>query len=261
MITAQKRSKNPKSGSGSGTGRWNRKKNNSNAKKAAAIRVARPGYPKTLKFENTQQVQDYMEGDRITCLLCGRYFRALGQHLIRIHETTPDTYRKRYGIPWSYGLTCTESKEIQRMLGKEKYQKTGHKFLTPGVPPNTRRRTPQSKVRTYYLEDFQRMLSLMVEQERTLKEVYENNPGLPHPTNFHYFARNHPDTKLKDEYRTAVGKLPPAVQIRSRAPISWCVSFLEALTNLKDQGLNEKYIADSLNVSPTTIKRHLRGFH
>jgi hypothetical protein len=41
----------------------------------------------------------------VICLLCGKKYKDLGKHL-RVHDVTPDEYRERYRIPWTYAL-CT----------------------------------------------------------------------------------------------------------------------------------------------------------
>ncbi|MBI4581262.1 MAG: hypothetical protein HY718_16285 [Planctomycetes bacterium] len=43
--------------------------------------------------------------DRIECLLCGRYFRFLGCHLLRRHSISADQYKKRFGVA---KVTCPE---------------------------------------------------------------------------------------------------------------------------------------------------------
>lgn len=45
-------------------------------------------------------------------------FRSIGIHLKTIHNITPDEYREMYGIPWTYGLTCAETKEIKAEISK-----------------------------------------------------------------------------------------------------------------------------------------------
>jgi hypothetical protein len=70
-----------------------------------------PGYPITIPFNSIDDVREYISKDRITCLLCGKTYKKLGNHLLAIHETTVDEYRNFYHIPWTYGLLCPSSEQ------------------------------------------------------------------------------------------------------------------------------------------------------
>lgn len=39
------------------------------------------------------------EADKIACLICGRQFRFLPPHLLRLHGVSADEYRQAYAIP------------------------------------------------------------------------------------------------------------------------------------------------------------------
>lgn len=72
-----------------------------------------PGFPVETKFTTPEALADYFgDGNSITCLRCGQKYRKLGLHLLKIHEMEPDEYRAIYGIPWTYGLDCSETTEI-----------------------------------------------------------------------------------------------------------------------------------------------------
>lgn len=79
------------------------------AARRAKRRKVKAGYPWTGKFETREQVEKYFSGDKIECLVCGRTMGKLGAHLIRIHGITDEQYKARYGLPWSRGLTCSET--------------------------------------------------------------------------------------------------------------------------------------------------------
>lgn len=68
-----------------------------------------PGFPMEVPFESKEEVLAYLSGDRITCLLCGKQYRRLGNHLGAIHGVTEDYYREKYRIPWTYGLNSAET--------------------------------------------------------------------------------------------------------------------------------------------------------
>jgi hypothetical protein len=67
------------------------------------------GFPYMGKLKTKEEVLNYLDGTEIQCLICGKWFKALATHLVRIHETTVDDYKRKYGIPWTYGLICSDS--------------------------------------------------------------------------------------------------------------------------------------------------------
>ena len=82
-------------------------------KSAAACierRRVRPGFPITKPFESIEEVRNYLSGEKIVCLLCGRVLKKLGgPHLEKIHQTGVEEYAERYKIPWTYGIISSVS--------------------------------------------------------------------------------------------------------------------------------------------------------
>lgn len=70
-----------------------------------------PIYPCERPFETTQEVKEYLSGDTIVCLLCGKRYKMLCKHLIYMHNIDVNTYREKYAIPWTYGLSASAVKE------------------------------------------------------------------------------------------------------------------------------------------------------
>lgn len=69
-------------------------------------------YPWSGSFRTKEQVDDYLSGSEIECLLCGRALKAVGgRHLKRIHGISIDEYKRRFGIPWCRGLVCKKTSE------------------------------------------------------------------------------------------------------------------------------------------------------
>lgn len=79
------------------------------------------GYPKKMTFKTLQEVNDYLECDRLVCLLCGHDFMALHKHIQLCHEMTADQYKELYGIPWRKGLVAKPLREKQaRIINKQR---------------------------------------------------------------------------------------------------------------------------------------------
>ena len=53
----------------------------------------------------------YLRGDTIQCLVCGRWFRALAPHLAVAHGTTATDYRKAFAIPAGTGLAGRSTRQ------------------------------------------------------------------------------------------------------------------------------------------------------
>jgi len=89
-------------------------------KNKEARRRVLPGYPKDFVFKDFDEYKQYFVGDRIICLLCGKNYRAIGNHVQWIHETTIEEYKKKYGIFWTKSLTCDDTHEIMSNNAKER---------------------------------------------------------------------------------------------------------------------------------------------
>ena len=85
-----------------------------------ARRRVLPGYPKDFVFKDYDEYKQYFVGDRIICLLCGKHYRAIGNHLRVSHETDIEDYKKKYGIFWTKALTCNDLHEEQSDRAKER---------------------------------------------------------------------------------------------------------------------------------------------
>jgi hypothetical protein len=100
-----------------GTGFLGKKESHERAKNRRLLRrKILPGFPVTTPFGSIKEVREYLSGDRITCLLCGKSYKKLGAHLRRIHGLTPDGYKEQFKIPWTYSLACEDTKDKHRRL-------------------------------------------------------------------------------------------------------------------------------------------------
>ena len=85
-----------------------------------ANRRVLPGYLKDVFFTSRVEMEDYFEGDKITCLLCGHKYRQLDPHLKAVHDMTCDDYREKHGIPYTKGL-CSSHKSRQESRRMKEY--------------------------------------------------------------------------------------------------------------------------------------------
>jgi len=77
-----------------------------------ARRYVEPGFPIVTPFQSIEDVRAYLSGDKIICLLCGKEYRGIGNHIQAIHGMSVDQYKEFYNIPWTYGLLCSDSSAL-----------------------------------------------------------------------------------------------------------------------------------------------------
>ena len=63
-----------------------------------------PGFPWTGRFSTPEEAREYASRGSIQCLICGKYFKALGSHINRIHKLDETSYKQQFGIPYTVGL-------------------------------------------------------------------------------------------------------------------------------------------------------------
>lgn len=84
---------------------------NDDARRKANRRKPRAGYPVEQRPFTLEEIKEYLNREKIVCLLCGRFLRVLGVHLYSIHQMSIDTYTNMYGLPKHGSGTCQASKE------------------------------------------------------------------------------------------------------------------------------------------------------
>lgn len=106
-------------------------------KRAAARRRVKAGYPIETPFTSVQEVQKYLNSDRIVCLRCGKGYKSLSKHL-SVHSWTAELYKEFYGLPWGTGLMCVSTMEKCQEMGRRQMA-LGQSFpggYPPDAPPH-----------------------------------------------------------------------------------------------------------------------------
>lgn len=106
----------------------------------SARRFVMDGYPITRKFETIEAINEYLHGEKITCLICGKAYKALIGHL-RIHGISADEYKERYGLPYRTGLSSEGSKELYR----ERCARPSHIAHLKRIAPSFAANRPSNK--------------------------------------------------------------------------------------------------------------------
>ena len=73
------------------------------------------------KFQSMEEIKEYLNHEKITCLLCHREFRGLYTHVVRFHKISALDYKMKYGIPIGTGLVGAMTKELMQKNGNNVY--------------------------------------------------------------------------------------------------------------------------------------------
>ena len=76
-----------------------------------AARKVLPGFPAG-PFERLEDVEHYVLGDWITCLMCGKPYKNLAKHIVCIHHISSADYRVRFNVPTRYPLMVADTREL-----------------------------------------------------------------------------------------------------------------------------------------------------
>jgi hypothetical protein len=70
------------------------------------------------RFATLADVDGYLGGERVECLICGKAFKALGRHIFYVHGVTAKSYRMALNIPRSRLLMGTRTRELYSEVQK-----------------------------------------------------------------------------------------------------------------------------------------------
>lgn len=239
-----------------------------------ARRKVLPGFPvERPPFNSPQDVYDYLSGvgeyeapeGRIVCLLCGKNYRSIGQHLWSIHQVNVDEYRERYGLPWSVGVASPDCRETYGAATRKKIDNgwkpgcTGEELAERFARSTHRTRAPYRdhmpcgplpepvKIPESVWDEFLRRVA----SGRTPGEVLKDS-GMPVYSCL--YSKRQSDREFAARYDAIVDELPFSVQARGGMLGH---RFKEAARALRDQGKFYRDIADELGVTTMTVFRHL----
>ncbi len=228
-----------------------------------------PGFPWKGKFKTKEEVDSYYAGEKIQCLLCGKWFRQVHEmHLKRIHRISSDDYREMYGLPWRRGLIGTlcrqkKSENAKRMIAEGKLLKLTDEFRGNGLPrrphqPYERNHivnaglAEKGKIVQYRHEGYERILERMRIESRSLTDVC-GDPDMPSTGAWkNYVNTKHPE--LKEQVHQIHHSLPYSLQAMCR-DIS--PRFSIDCQRLFARGETTLDIAAALNTPASLVNREL----
>lgn len=71
------------------------------------------------KFKSSEELKEYLSGNRLVCFLCGKSYINLGTHISYGHKMDISLYKEKYGIPQSIGLIGKEMRGRKSEIGKK----------------------------------------------------------------------------------------------------------------------------------------------
>ena len=230
------------------------------------------GFPWKGKFAKKNEIDQYFSNpDGIQCLICGRFYGTLNNHLQIVHEIYHEEYRGRYGLPWRKGLVSRNiskgfsSRLTKRIKNGSFKPKPDNKAAVNKIRAGDRRKDQPyltgikaekakglcKKNIRHNRKDYEKVLSVMLKHKIALREACMDE-SLPASSRVLSYAESNPGfrKKLIDTYYA----LPYDVQARTDM---FSPQFYEDLKKLKAKGLANTEIGSKLGVSYKTVKTRL----
>lgn len=246
------------------------------AKRLAARKKILPGFPRRTPFSSHDDAKAYLSTAEICCLVCGKTYQALANHLRDTHAISLDEYREGYRIPWTFGLTAAtlaakKSKILTERLADPDFAETW--FLNaPEHRLQAHERARQQRDQPFRTEqsrkhlalagieferwqesDFFAILSAMIERDALLKDIAGKIEGLP-PLGaaIKWFY----STPARHKRLVAtVHRLSIQNQVRARMVSQ---NTKQQLKSLRTRGLLQREIAEMIGISVITVSRLLK---
>ncbi len=228
-------------------------------------------FPWNGKFMTKTEIDDYLAGNKIQCLLCGKWFKIISSHLKRIHDIDSDEYREKYGLPWKHGL-CGKEVSLKLSTAMNERRKNGflpdidaarekskHATKRPDQPFFKKVKIENLECfnkdnRKYSEKDYQNVLRKMLKETKGLYETCKDD-DMPDIRMVSKYA------KRNKEFRKALERtyerLPYSVQAGAgRLPEN---KFKEDLKSLKRSNISVADMSRLLGVSKNLIRNRLNS--
>lgn len=233
-----------------------------------------PGFPVAVPCPGPREAKLYFAQPRLTCLLCGKTYALLPNHLTDTHGVTPDEYRAAYRLPWTAGLAGATviQKKSAALIAKladaefasawfadaERHRQAAHlKARNQREGPFRRERTRLRLQRLnkgpWEARDYLRILEVMKERDAVLRQVAGKVPGLPSYFMAVNWFNSTPDRK--QSLIDTVHALSPAMQAKS----GWLnPAVISRIRELRAAGRLHREIASEIGLCVMTVAKHLR---
>ena len=131
---------------------------NASSQRKLKRRIPLLGFPIEKKFQTQKEINTYLNGDRIVCLLCGRWFKYIGNSHLRTHGINIQEYKRRYGLPYNQGICSKEYRERKSKIGKQQYWNGNSPLADPEIrEKGSRIARAKNKNRQYRVQPFNKI--------------------------------------------------------------------------------------------------------
>ena len=227
------------------------------------------------RMKTKADVEDYFDGDRIECLICGKWFKSLATHIVRIHGVTVDEYKIKFNLPWGRGLVANETRDNCSNAIKKRIAEGNTPFINFIGNPETMKKAQQAKKRMFRNYDIERVLSQGHEVNNFYKQKTEEKavsildameseqipacyvcmlPDVPGLHNLTAACKR--NASIRQRYEKIKSSLPSMIEGKtgmSRKEIK------DTVMKLREEGKTTADIATDVDIGKTTVKRILRN--
>lgn len=240
-----------------------------NLERRTARRMVLPGYPIAPRPFTRDEINAYLSGDRVTCMLCGKAYKKIGIHLKTIHSVEVDEYRAMYGLPWRTGLTGEETREKHSVIAKRMLAEHDHLLPYRHLLGTGTARAKQPYLREeqtarilagagrearYEAGTFDEFLRRMA-TGRTRNDVC-NDEDMPGTSWLYQQMKD--DPALKTRYRETVEALPYPVQAKMTSLGQRFMADVRRLRSPAEGRLSDEKIAQALGVTAMPVNKMRR---
>lgn len=226
------------------------------------------GYPRRKPFASLDEVRAYFDEDRLVCLICGKSFVKLSNHVVAAHNMeSSDEYKIRFGIPVSYGLGGKSFRAAARRISR-RLRKTGvippasQETIRKWVAARRTRRPVAAVIRRHAARrlagffgkdapwqhgDYEEVLRRVM-TGRTLAEVGKDG-DVPSSSMFLWYVKKHPE--LRKKYDAFWERQSFAQQARARKTGE---RYFRRLVKLRGQGKTWPQVASIMKVPEGNVR-------
>ncbi len=227
-----------------------------------------PGFPRRGKFTSVEELDAYFKEHKLTCLLCGRHYVQLGNHISQGHKISMDEYKEQFGLPWTYGLmgnACRKkfSSYLKKRRAAGKIPPTPSKDHIDKLIKSSRKRRPlveayrndsrcrvlkfHGREKEWSGEDYEEFLR-RIQSGRTPSEV-GRDPDMPGVREF--WKRLKAEPGFRNRYERAWKTLPYSVHVRANKLDE---NFQRDVVFLRRKGIALGIIAETLGVNMASVR-------
>lgn len=218
------------------------------------------------QFQTREELDSYLNADKIVCLLCGLRFTRLAPHLLQKHDVAADAYKIQYGIPFHRGLTTPQNREASSTKMLSMYAEG--KIRAPSALELRLRSQdlPPRRARAKFLldEDIQKLITsrggkplwTRGHYEEFIRRVVSGRPvqsvgmdsDVPGWTATKRYLAKHED--LRQVYEKAIAEMPPHLQVQARRTGP---AVREAVMAMRKEGLLWREISEKTGIKLSTL--------